>query len=96
MGKTNYLTDDPEIAAVALNESIYFSKNINQDHPLWGVKDNIATFVGDTETETWRLSHKFLPTSMGPKAVRHYAPLIQETVRRSFVVFDAFAESGRS
>lgn len=96
MGKTNYLTDDPDIAAVVLNESPYFSKKINESHPLWGLKDNIATFVSDTETETWRLTHKYLPASMGPKAVRHYAPLMQETVRRSFAVFDTFSEIKQS
>ncbi|KAI2728027.1 hypothetical protein DTO013E5_5564 [Penicillium roqueforti] len=96
MGKTNYLTDDPEIAAIVLNESLHFTKRITDDHPLRGVKDNIATFVSDTETETWRLTHKYLPTSMGPKAVRHYAPLMQETVRRSFAVFDTFSENMQS
>jgi cytochrome P450 len=52
------------------------------------VKDNTASFIGDTETENWRLAHKFLPPAMGPKAVRHYTPLMQECVRKSFAVFD--------
>lgn len=96
MGKTTYLTDDPEVAAVSFNESAYFTKKITEDHPLWGVKDNTAIFVGDTETENWRLAHKFLPVAMGPKAVRHYTPLMQKTVRSSFPVFDTLSETGQS
>ncbi|GLI77783.1 hypothetical protein PoHVEF18_006077 [Penicillium ochrochloron] len=88
MGKTTYLTDSPKVAAMPLAESAYMTKKINENHPLWGVKDNTAIFIGDTETETWRLAHKFLPPAMGPKAVRHYTPLMQECVRKSFAVFD--------
>ncbi|KAL1873680.1 hypothetical protein Plec18167_006197 [Paecilomyces lecythidis] len=96
MGKTTYLTDDPEVAAVSFNESAYFTKKITEDHPLWGVKDNTAIFVGDTETENWRLAHKFLPVAMGPKAVRHYTPLMQSTVRASFPVFDSMSGTDQS
>lgn len=88
MGKTIYLTDDPAVAAVCLAESAYMTKKINSDHPLWGVKDNTAIFLGDTETENWRLAHKYLPPSMGPKAVRHYAGLMQACARKSLPVFD--------
>ncbi|PKS06184.1 hypothetical protein jhhlp_007501 [Lomentospora prolificans] len=96
MGKTTYLTDSPEVAQVAFMESAYFTKKINASHPLWGVKDNTAIFVGDTETENWRLAHKFLPTSMGPKAVRHYTPLMQQCARKAFAVFDELSEKGQS
>ncbi|KAJ6188985.1 Cytochrome P450 [Penicillium mononematosum] len=96
MGKTTYLTDSPEVAAVALTESVYMTKKINENHPLWGVKDNTAIFIGDTETENWRLAHKFLPPAMGPKAVRHYTPLMQECVRGSFTVFDELDARGES
>lgn len=96
MGKTTYLTDSPEVAAVALTESVYMTKKINENHPLWGVKDNTAIFIGDTETENWRLAHKFLPPAMGPKAVRHYTPLMQECVRKSFAVFDELDARGQS
>ncbi|CAG8017420.1 unnamed protein product [Penicillium nalgiovense] len=96
MGKTTYLTDSPEVAAVALTESVYMTKKINENHPLWGVKDNTAIFIGDTETENWRLAHKFLPPAMGPKAVRHYTPLMQECVRESFAVFDELDARGKS
>ncbi|OQE96326.1 hypothetical protein PENNAL_c0001G05939 [Penicillium nalgiovense] len=96
MGKTTYLTDSPEVAAVALTESVYMTKKINENHPLWGVKDNTAIFIGDTETENWRLAHKFLPPAMGAKAVRHYTPLMQECVRESFAVFDELDARGKS
>ncbi|KAJ5506197.1 Cytochrome P450 [Penicillium expansum] len=96
MGKTTYLIDSPEVAAVALAESVYMTRKINENHPLWGVKDNTAIFIGDTETENWRLAHKFLPPAMGPKAVRHYTPLMQECVRQSFAVFDELDSRGKS
>ncbi|KAE8134687.1 cytochrome P450 [Aspergillus pseudotamarii] len=88
MGKTTYLTDDPQVASVCLAESAYMTKKINEDHPLWGVKDNTAIFIGDTETENWRLAHKYLPPAMGPKAVRHYTGLMQNCARKSLPVFD--------
>jgi cytochrome P450 len=96
MGKVNYLSDSPEIAQVALMESPYFTKYINENHPLRGIKDNTAIFLGDTETDNWRLAHKFLPPAMGPKAVRHYTPLMQSCVRSSFAVFDEMAEKGEA
>lgn len=88
MGKTTYLTDDPRVAAVAIAESAYMTKKINENQPLWGVKDNTAIFIGDTETENWRLQHKFLPPAMSPKAVRHYISLMQNCGRKSLPVFD--------
>ncbi|KAE8314729.1 cytochrome P450 [Aspergillus transmontanensis] len=88
MGKTTYLTDDPQVASVCLAESAYMTKKINENHPLWGVKDNTAIFIGDTETENWRLAHKYLPPAMGPKAVRHYTGLMQNCARKSLPVFD--------
>ncbi|KAK4446744.1 cytochrome P450 monooxygenase [Podospora aff. communis PSN243] len=96
MGKTTYLTDSPDAALAALLESQYFTKKITEDHPLWGVKDNTAIFICDTETENWRLAHKFLPPAMGPKAVRHYTPLMQECVRSSFKIFDELDQRGEA
>ena len=95
MGKTTYLTDSPDVAQVALAESAYFTKKINSSHPLWGVKDNTAIFLGDTN-DNWRLAHKFLPPAMGPKAVRHYTPLMQECARGSFKVFDELDARGEA
>ncbi|TGZ77671.1 cytochrome P450, partial [Ascodesmis nigricans] len=96
MGKTTYLTEDPRVAAHALTESQYFSKRINKNHPLWGIKDNNAIFINDTETEQWRQTHKFIPPVMSPKAVRHYTPLMEHTVRESFKVFDALDDRGET
>lgn len=88
MGKTTYLTDSPQVAAIALAESAYMTKNINPSHPLFGVKDNTAIFIGDTETENWRLAHKYLPPAMGPRAVRHYTSVMQACARTALPVFD--------
>ncbi|KAJ4300645.1 hypothetical protein N0V88_003330 [Collariella sp. IMI 366227] len=96
MGKTTYLTDSPDVALVALSESAYFTKKINENHPLWGIKDNTAIFIGDTENENWRLAHKFLPPAMGPKAVKHYTPVMQQCVRSSFKVFDELDDRGEA
>ncbi|KAK4183950.1 cytochrome P450 monooxygenase [Podospora australis] len=96
MGKVNYLTDSPEVAMVTLTESAYFTKNINEDHPLWGIKDNTAIFICDTENENWRLAHKFLPPALGPKAVRHYTPDMEHCARQSFKVFDELDARGES
>ncbi|KAK3711656.1 hypothetical protein LTR37_009432 [Vermiconidia calcicola] len=92
MGKRNYLTNDPAIATVAFQESAFFTKSITPEHPLAGIKDNRALFIGDTETENWRQAHKFIPPSMSPKAVRHYTPLMQASVKDSFKAFDKLDE----
>ncbi|KAK3991039.1 cytochrome P450 monooxygenase [Cladorrhinum sp. PSN332] len=94
--QVNYLTNDPDVALVALGESQYFTKKINEDRPLFGIKDNTAIFIGDTENENWRLAHKFLPPTLGPKAVRHYTPDMQQCVRSSFKVFDELDSRGES
>ncbi|KFZ19200.1 hypothetical protein V502_03782 [Pseudogymnoascus sp. VKM F-4520 (FW-2644)] len=95
-GKVNYLTNDPVVAGYAFSESPYFTKGINSDHPLFPLKDNNTLFLGDTETENFRLSHKFVPPCLSPKAVRHYTPLMQQCVRESFKVFDAADEADES
>jgi len=96
MGKTTYLTNSPDAALAALAESRYLTKKITEDHPLWGVKDNTAIFICDIETDSWRLAHKFLPPAIGPKAVRHYTPLMQDCVRGSFKIFDELSDRGES
>jgi hypothetical protein len=92
MGKQNYLTNDPAIATVAFQESAFFSKKITPEHPLAGIKDNRALFIGDTDTDAWRAAHKFIPPAMSPKAVRHYTPLMEASVKDSFKVFDKLDE----
>lgn len=77
MGKTIYQTNDSTIGMIAMSEGENFSKEINSDHPLFPIKNNEAgVFVGDTSSPSWSLVHKFLPPALGPKAVRHYSPLM--------------------
>ncbi|KAH7071375.1 cytochrome P450 [Paraphoma chrysanthemicola] len=97
MGQTIYHTNDPDIAAIAFAESDFFTKKINESHPLHAIKTPEAgVFLGDTDTPEWRVTHKFLPPALGPKAVRHYAPKIQKTIEESYKVFDSLDETGQS
>ena len=93
MGRTVYQTNDPQISAIAFTESDFFTKKINEAHPLYALKTPAAgVFLGDTDTPEWKVAHKFLPPALGPKAVRHYAPTMQKTVEEAFQVFDALDE----
>lgn len=97
LGRTVYHTNDPDLAAIAFAESDFFTKKINESHPLFGMKQPQAgVFLGDTDTPEWRVTHKFLPPALGPKAVRHYAPTMQKTIEEAYKVFDDFDEKGMS
>ena len=49
MGKTVCQTNDPIIGQIAFTESEFFSKEINDDHPLKPIKhDDAGVFVSDT------------------------------------------------
>lgn len=97
MGRTVYLTNDPEIATIAFAESEFFTKKLTEDHPLYALKTPAAgVFLGDTDTEEWKVAHKFLPPALGPKAVRHYAPTMQKTVEDATKVFDELDEQGEA
>lgn len=97
MGQTIYHTNDPDVAAIAFAESDFFTKKINESHPLYGIKTPEAgVFLGDTDTPEWRVTHKFLPPALGPKAVRHYAPKMQKTIEEAYKVFDSLDETGQS
>ena len=97
MGRTNYFTNDPAIAAIAMSESLFFSKIINENHPLRALKDNTAgLFIGDTDTEEWRLAHKFMASAFSAKAVRHYTPLVQREAESSYPVFDELDKRGEA
>ncbi|CAN9142520.1 unnamed protein product [Alternaria alternata] len=41
-------------------------------------------------------AHKFIPPSMAPKAIRHYTPLMEASVKDSFKVFDKLDEEGEA
>lgn len=97
MGRVTYQTNDPDISAIALAETDFFTKGINAAHPLFGLKTPEAgIFLADTDTDAWRVTHKFIPPALGPKAVRHYAPTMQRTVEDAFKVFDALDEQGEA
>lgn len=76
LGKTVFQVNDAELALIAFTESEFFTKEINGSHPLYPIKDEKAgVFLSDTDTEAWRIVHKFMPPALGPKAVRHYSPV---------------------
>jgi cytochrome P450 len=89
MGSDIYHTNDPVLGGIVYNESDFFTKNIIPGHPLYPIKNKHAgIFVSDTETEEWRRNHKFMSPALGPKAVRHYQPMMQKAIEDSFKVFD--------
>ncbi|KAF2634817.1 cytochrome P450 [Massarina eburnea CBS 473.64] len=97
MGRTVYHSNDPDVATIAFAESDFFTKKINDAHPLSGIKNPAAgVFLGDTDTPEWRVTHKFLPPALGPKAVRHYAPTMQKTIEKAYTVFDQLDEQGEA
>lgn len=94
-GSVVYQTNDPVIANHVFNENGFFSKQITPEHPLFGIMNQEAgIFLADTDTEAWRLTHKFLPPAFSPKAVRHYSPKMQKTVEAAYKVFDQLDEDG--
>lgn len=97
MGTTTYLTNDPRVSQVVLSESEFFTKTTSDpNHPLFHMKDDNALFMCDTASPAFKDSHKFIPPSMSPKAVRRYTPIVQKAVEQSFRVFDELDEQGRA
>lgn len=97
MGRITYLANTPEIAQVVLKEGEYFTKAPSvPDHPLYGIRDEAALFVCDTDHAAWKDSHKFIPPSMTPRAVKHYTPVIQKSVDASFNVLDQIDARGEA
>lgn len=97
LGRTVYQTNDPGLSAIVFNESDFFTKKINEAHPLYSLKTPSAgVFLGDTDTPEWRVAHKFLPPALGPKAVRHYAPTMQKTVEDACTIFDQLDAQGEA
>ncbi|KXJ89362.1 cytochrome P450 [Microdochium bolleyi] len=97
MGSQIYHTNDPALANIFFSETDFFTKLIIPGHPLHPIKLQAAgVFLGDTDTDEWRIAHKFLPPALGPKAVRHYAPTMQATVEDSFAVFDELDARGEA
>jgi len=97
MGRTTYYTNDPKVADVCLGEGGFWSKKINSDHPLYGIKDQMAgVFLSDSDSESWNVVHRFLAPALSPKAVRHYTPQMQNTAEQSFKVFDELDGKGEA
>ncbi|KAL3429037.1 cytochrome P450 [Aspergillus tetrazonus] len=97
MGRVTYLTNDPDIAALAFRDNDYFTKAPSSaSHPLYGIRDQTALFLCDTESSAWKEAHKFIPPSMTPRAVRHYTPLLQQSVDTVFNVLDIFDNNGQA
>lgn len=91
MGTTVYLTNDPRVSEVVLGENEFFTKTTSSpSHPLYWMRDNTALFTCDTSSPAFKPSHKFVPPSMAPRAVRQYVPAMQKAVEESFRVFDEF------
>lgn len=89
MGAMNYQTNDPQIAQIVLSETEFFSKEINKMHPLYPIKNDTAgVFLGDSSSPNWNIVHKFMPPALGPKAVRHYSPIMNAELREGLPVFD--------
>ncbi|KAL7785382.1 cytochrome P450 [Trichoderma afarasin] len=97
MGSRIHHTNDPRLANIFFTESPFFSKKIIPNHPIHPLgMPEAGLFFGDTDSEAWRITHKFLPPALGPKAVRHYAPAMQKTVEESFNVFDKLDLDGEA
>lgn len=97
LGSQVYQTNDPKLSTIFFAESDFFTKQIIPGHPLFAIKSQEAgVFLGDTDSEEWRVAHKFLPPALGPKAVRHYAPTMQQTVEHAFGVFDELDRNGEA
>lgn len=89
LGRIAYVTDDPETSKFVFGENDFFTKAPSDpNHPLFGLRDNSALFLCDTDSVAFKLAHKFVPPCMTPKAVRHYTPMLNNAVENSFKVFD--------
>ncbi|KAM5454194.1 hypothetical protein MaudCBS49596_002207 [Microsporum audouinii] len=96
-GRITYLTNDPDITALAFQDGEYFTKAPSTaNHPLYGIRDQTALFLCDTDSPAWKDAHRFIPPSMTPRAVRHYTPLLQQSVEASFRVLDIFDKHGEA
>jgi cytochrome P450 len=92
-----YLTNNPDITDLAFRDGVYFTKAPSApNHPLFGIRDQTALFLCDTNSPAWQEAHKFIPPSMTPGAVRHYTPLLQRSVEKVFMVLDTFDENGEA
>ncbi|KAJ6496413.1 cytochrome P450 [Mycena sanguinolenta] len=98
LGKSVYLTDDPDCAGIVLSEGEFFSKEIGDNHPLFPLKMSIPNglFTADSSNPTWSTSHKFMMTAMGARAMRNYVRTMDRTANRLVNCFNQLLEKGQS
>ncbi|KAJ7656162.1 cytochrome P450 [Mycena polygramma] len=98
LGKSVYLTDDPDCAGAVLSEGEYYKKTFDENHPLFPLKMTIPNglFTADSTNPAWSTSHKFMMTAMGAKAMRNYVRIMDRTANRLVGCFNNFLEKGSS
>ncbi|KAJ7445116.1 cytochrome P450 [Mycena latifolia] len=98
LGKSVYLTDDPDCAGLVLSEGEFYSKTIGDNHPLFPLKMTIPNglFTADSTNPTWSTSHKFMMTAMGARAMRNYVRTMDHTANRLVKCFNELLERGKS
>ncbi|TLD10804.1 hypothetical protein PgNI_06636 [Pyricularia grisea] len=97
MGTTTYLTNDPLVSEAVLSESPYFTKTTSDPgHPLFFMQNQTALFTCDTTSPAFKVSHKFVPPSLAPRAVRCYIGIMQRAIEQSYGVFDELDANGKA
>ena len=93
MGTTTYITNDAEISRHVLREGDLFTKTTSDpSHPLFYMNEQTALFTCDSASPAFPLAHKFVPPALSPRAVAHYAPLIQDAARGVFRAMDQMSD----
>ncbi|KAJ7707330.1 cytochrome P450 [Mycena rosella] len=98
LGKSVYLTDDPDCAGVVLSEGEFYSKQIGENHPLVPLKMTLPNglFTSDSSNPAWSTGHKFMMIVMGATAMRNYVRTMDQTAKRLVQCFDALLQEGKS
>ncbi|KAJ6553059.1 cytochrome P450 [Mycena capillaripes] len=98
LGKSVYLTDDPDCAGIVFSEGEFFSKQIAENHPLFPFKMTLPNglFTSDSSNPAWSTGHKFMMTAMGVKAMRNYVRTMDHTANHLVQCFNELLEKGKS
>ncbi|KAJ6455918.1 cytochrome P450 [Mycena vitilis] len=98
LGKSVYLTDDPDCAGIVLSEGEFFSKNVGANHPLFPLKMTVPNglFTADSANPAWGTSHAFMMGAMGARAMRGYVRSMDRTAERLVGCFEEIREKGTS
>jgi cytochrome P450 len=82
---------------VCFSEGVFWSKKINSDHPLYGIKNSMAgVFLSNTNGESWYDAHRLLAPALSSNAVLHYTLQMQNTAEQFFKVFDELDMKGEA